>query len=271
MDLCGELNSNYSGICRVVAQRFNLRMDRGSKTVENQSTGGFPGTRWSVVLDAQGENQEALSLICGDYWFPIYTFARRSGYSADDAEDITQGFFHHFVTSDFIQKASESRGRLRSFLLVSFRNYCRQEWRKETAKKRGGDEVQMPIQIDGVMADSRFELEISQQLRPEIEFDRAWAREILARAQLRLEDRYKRLGKQETYRILSPHIGGNEQPYREIALSLGCDAPAARYTIFKMREQFRKCVEETVRDTVQTDEDAAIELAYLQRVFRDEK
>ncbi len=36
---------------------------------------------------------EALERICRDYWYPLYAFARRSGHSADDAKDLTQGFF----------------------------------------------------------------------------------------------------------------------------------------------------------------------------------
>ena len=50
----------------------------------------FTTTHWSVVLEAQGESpaaQEALEKLCRIYWRPIYSFLRRQGISADDAED----------------------------------------------------------------------------------------------------------------------------------------------------------------------------------------
>ena len=58
--------------------------------------GAFTTTHWSVVLEAQGESpaaQEALEKLCRTYWRPIYSFVRRQGAGAEDAEDLTQGFF----------------------------------------------------------------------------------------------------------------------------------------------------------------------------------
>jgi hypothetical protein len=57
----------------------------------------FPVTRWTVVLAAGGtpspESAAALERLCGSYWYPLYAFVRRSGYSPPDAEDLTQEFF----------------------------------------------------------------------------------------------------------------------------------------------------------------------------------
>src|SRR5438093_6180127 len=56
----------------------------------------FTTTQWSVVLDAQGESpsaEEALEKLCRAYWWPLYGFVRRQGYSPEEAQDLTQGFF----------------------------------------------------------------------------------------------------------------------------------------------------------------------------------
>ena len=56
----------------------------------------FTTTQWSVVLNAQGESpsaQEALEKLCRTYWWPLYGFVRRQGYSPEEAQDCTQGFF----------------------------------------------------------------------------------------------------------------------------------------------------------------------------------
>ncbi len=68
---------------------------RPGATGEN-SAAEFATTQWSVVLTAQGESptaREALEKLCNAYWRPLYAFVRRQGYSHEEAEDITQGFF----------------------------------------------------------------------------------------------------------------------------------------------------------------------------------
>jgi hypothetical protein len=37
--------------------------------------------------------REVLAFLCAGYWPPLYSFARRLGYSTEDAHDLTQGYF----------------------------------------------------------------------------------------------------------------------------------------------------------------------------------
>jgi hypothetical protein len=57
----------------------------------------FESTHWSLVRKANNLDSpsalEALSQLCGDYWYPRYAFVRRHGWSPHDADDITQAFF----------------------------------------------------------------------------------------------------------------------------------------------------------------------------------
>jgi RNA polymerase sigma-70 factor (ECF subfamily) len=49
-----------------------------------------------VLLSAQSQapgSRAALSDLCKLYWYPLYAFIRRRGYNAEDAQDLTQGFF----------------------------------------------------------------------------------------------------------------------------------------------------------------------------------
>jgi hypothetical protein len=60
----------------------------------------FVTTHWSVVLTAQGESataDEALGKLCRTYWWPLYGFVRRNGYTPEEAQDLTQGFFALFL------------------------------------------------------------------------------------------------------------------------------------------------------------------------------
>ena len=103
--------------------------------------GGFPATRWTRVVAAVGQGDEAeraLNEICELYWYPLYAFVRRQGKPAEDAQDLTQGFFADLLRSAALQRADREKGRLRSFLLGAMKNYMAYEYRKDMAQKRGG-------------------------------------------------------------------------------------------------------------------------------------
>src|SRR6266478_9741620 len=86
----------------------------------------FHTTRWSViVVAAQSEmpgSRAALSELCAKYWYPLYAFARRRGYVAHDAQDVTQGFSLHLLEHRALHHVHPLKGRFRSFLLASFQN-----------------------------------------------------------------------------------------------------------------------------------------------------
>src|SRR5580765_357157 len=104
--------------------------------------GRFPTTHWSVVLAAADSAApwapEALDELCRTYWGPIYAFVRRQGYNPDDALDLTQGFFARFLERKQVKLADPDRGRLRSFLLVSLKNFLANERAYAQTEKRGG-------------------------------------------------------------------------------------------------------------------------------------
>src|SRR5664279_1516791 len=100
----------------------------------------FNTTHWSVVLTAQGESEiarEALEKLCRTYWWPLYGFVRRSGYGPEEAQDLTQGFFAVFLERRDLDAVRRERGRLRSYLLVSLKNFLAKARRREMTVKRG--------------------------------------------------------------------------------------------------------------------------------------
>src|SRR5260221_14053523 len=86
----------------------------------------FTTTHWSVVLEAQGESpaaHEALEKLCRTYWRPIYGFVRRQGAGAEDAQDLTQGFFALLLERKSLNTVRKEKGRLRSYLLASVKHF----------------------------------------------------------------------------------------------------------------------------------------------------
>src|SRR5262245_16651698 len=102
----------------------------------------FATTHWSVVLAAGDQSspqtEQALSRLCQSYWFPIYAFVRKRGYTPEHAQDLTQEFFAGFLEKNHVAKAARERGRFRCFLMTSVENFLRNENDRARAQKRGG-------------------------------------------------------------------------------------------------------------------------------------
>src|SRR2546429_9149332 len=110
----------------------------GSPAIQSANGGAiaFTTTHWSVVLEAQGESpaaQKALEKLCRTYWRPIYSFVRRQGTGAEDAEDLTQGFFALLLERKDLSTMRKEKGRLRSYLLTSVKNFLTDESRHAMA------------------------------------------------------------------------------------------------------------------------------------------
>jgi len=76
----------------------------------------FTTTQWSVVLNAQSKSpsaQEALEKLCRTYWWPLYGFVRRQGYSPEEAQDLTQGFFALLLERRDFDAVRWEKGQLR--------------------------------------------------------------------------------------------------------------------------------------------------------------
>src|SRR4051812_29598947 len=112
----------------------------------------FAATRWSIVLaagngHARTEARRAMGELAKLYWYPLYAFVRRKGYSAAEAEDLIQSFFARLMEKDVLAVADRNKGKFRSFLLAVLNNFLANEWEKAHAAKRGGEKG--VISLDG--------------------------------------------------------------------------------------------------------------------------
>src|ERR1041384_1085460 len=115
---------------------------------QNEAAVAFTTTHWSVVLEAQSESpaaQEALETLCRTYWRPIYGFVRRQGARTEDAEDLTQGFFALLLERKDLNTVRKEKGRLRSYLFTSVKNFLADEARHAMAAKRGKGQCLIPL------------------------------------------------------------------------------------------------------------------------------
>ena len=225
----------------------------------------FLTTRWSVVLAAGGSQpsaSDALATLCKTYWFPLYAFVRRKGYSLHDAQDLTQSFFSHLLEKQRLASLHPERGRFRSFLLVSLKNFLANEWHRSNASKRGGQTTF--VFIDDEEANRRYGDEPAETISAEQIFDRRWALTLLERVldSLRLE--MSRTGKGAQFEALKFTLTGETgAPYNEIASQLGTSEGALKVFVHRLRERYRSLLREEIAQTVETDAEIDDELRHL--------
>lgn len=227
----------------------------------------FDTTNWSVVLKAgSGDTtgcREALSALCETYWYPVYAFVRRSGASAEDAEDLTQAYFARFLEKRFLDDVRPERGRFRSFLLVSVRNFLHNERDRERAQKRGGG--RSPLPLHGEEGEARYEREPVDAVTPEVLFERAWVRAVLDRALDRLEAESERELRGERFARLRPFLTGDgpEATYAEIAREWGVGDSAVRVAVHRLRRRFGAVLRDEVGRTVEDPAEVEEEIRHL--------
>jgi len=228
--------------------------------------GRFAPTRWSVVVaavDGDAPNvREALEQLCSTYWYPLYAFVRRQGNSAHDAQDLTQGFFAQLLGKERLTAVSREKGKFRSFLLASMKNFLTNEWDRAQAQKRGGGIAL--ISIDDADAERRYHEEPAEQITAEQLFDRRWALTLLEKVMARLGEEMKDAGKAEQFDALKFCLTGQTgAAYSEIARRLGKTEGALKVTIHRLRDRYRTLLRAEIADAVGSDAEVDEELRQL--------
>ena len=189
--------------------------------------------------------------------------ARRLAGSADEAEDLTQGFFVHLLEKDAIAKATPDRGRFRAFLLTAMKNFVSNERDKGRAKKRGGG--QNVLSLDFAVGESRCQIQPSCEVTPETIFERRWVLTLLDQVLDRLRKELVESGKDAQFEKLKGALAGEmTQPdYEQAAVALGMTTAAVTQTAYRMRKRYRELFRQEVARTVETDADVDDEIGRL--------
>ena len=232
----------------------------------------FPPTRWTLVCRVQSgsgaDAARAMEELCRQYWYPIYAFARRSGFSPHDAEDLTQAFFQRLIVSETIHAAQREKGRLRSFMLGLLKRVIANHVRHAHRGKRGGSPA-ATLSLDEVDAEQRYAHEPADVRDPDTLFDRAWAEGVLESAERRLRADFARADNLETFVQLREFLplGDNATPYTEVASKLSIAEGTLRLQIHRMRKRYGALIEEEIAQTVDDAGEVKAELDHLMTVI----
>ncbi len=233
---------------------------------------GFATTRWSIVIAAGHRSdaaaEAALAGLCEVYWVPLYEFARRRGYSAADAGDVTQGFFTQLLEKNYLQSADPERGRFRAFLLTAFKRFLSKEHDHNHALKRGGGLSLVSLDLE--RAESQCRIEPIDDRTPESLFERRWAITLLDRVLHLLDEEYSRKGKQQFFTMCRGSLTGLgiEEQYASIAAACGMTEPAVKVAVHRMRARYRELLLAEIAQTVSSESEIEDELRALMHAVR---
>ncbi len=216
----------------------------------------FPPTEWTWLLH-HPRREAVLAELCRKYWKPVYCYLRSMGLGNEEAKDLAQGFFTDKVLGqDLVQKADREKGRFRSFLLRSVHNYA-------ISVKRGDKPHQSlpPDEEDARMADA-----------PEVEFNRAWADQLLHEVLDELEQECRQRDKLKHWRlfqewILEPEIEAT-RAMSEVCLKHGvADVSIAYHMIENVKRRFRALLRDRLSALAASEQDIEAEIREFIEAF----
>ena len=230
--------------------------------------GFFTTTRWTMVRAAGASAAEALETLCAAYWFPLYAYVRRHGFSKEDAEDLTQAFFAKLLERQDFSGLKQENGRFRAFLLAALKNFLSNERDRAGRLKRGGNITH--FSLDWQSADTQFQIADGGQVPPDAAYDREWAVALLERVISKLREEAVVDGKAARFDSLKSYltVGKGEIPYASAAEELAMDVGAVRLAVHRLRKRYREFLRNEVADTLSDSAMVDEELAVLLGAFR---
>jgi len=230
--------------------------------------GVFATTNWSAVVcagaDTTTESLEALDRLCRLYWQPLYYFVRRRGYSEQDAQDLTQGFFARLLEKRSIGVADRERGRFRTFLLTSLENYLANEWDRAHRQKRGGGQQFLSLE-NTENAEASYQHLPADKATPSQLYDRRWAQAVLETVLRRLREEFEQRDGSGRFEVLMQFLftDRGEVSYVHAAARVGLSESATKSAIYRLRQRYGAVFAEEIADTVARPEEVDEEIREL--------
>lgn len=214
----------------------------------NEASGSwFGNTDWWVVRKAgrvdDPEADPARSILCREYWNPVFHQVLRSGYGWHDAQDLTQEFFSRLLKQNSLRTATREKGKFRSFLLTLLKRFLADQRDREQCQKRGGGA--QVISLNEGDTEFRRRNEPASQLDPEMICERQWVESLLEQAIAQLKQECETSGKAEVFRHLRPLITEDgDVSYAATAASLQMREATVRVMVHRLRRRLGKLLGE---------------------------
>jgi RNA polymerase sigma factor (sigma-70 family) len=226
----------------------------------------FPATRWSVIdavkSEDPAEQARALDTLFAAYWKPLYKYVRlRWNRPAEDAQDLTQGFFAEMLERKLLAKYDPAKSRLRTYLRLCVDSFVMNQEKAARRQKRGGYATHVALDFqaaEGELAGATIDAaSIPSPESLEEFFEKEWVRSLFT---LAVEDLRKLCAERErerTFRIFEDYdlSGDPETSYDKLAA--GYEIPVSEVTnaLSWARREFRRIALERLREICGSDEE----------------
>jgi len=256
-------------------------MKRDDMTDMGGTGQAFLTTHWSIIENVgtskDDKNLALISLLLEKYWKPVYCYLRRKGHDNEQAKDLTQGFFHEVVLGrSLIQKADQSKGRFRSFLLIALNRYLITAKTEQSAQKRIPKSKLVPLDVKD-LPELR---QAASELTPEDSYNYAWVSSLLEQVLQEVESKCHEDGKTVHWhifhdRVLEPIMYKTYPPsMKEMCRKYAVESEAkASNMMVTVKRRFQTILRNHLRSLVvsedQVDEELAEIMRFLPKIAQD--
>ena len=223
---------------------------------------GFPTTRRSAVLAVRsGEPAErdwALETIVAAYWRPVYKYLRLKWKEpAEDARDLTQGFFARAMEKGFFEGYDSSRARFRTYLRACLDGFVQNVRKFAARQKRSPGEPLLSLDFESADGELRRH-DVPDSLGLEEYFRREWIRSLFAGAVERLRSELESRGKAAVFGLFETYDleeGKTTRSYADIAGELSMSVTQVTNALALARREFRRILLEDLRAITGSEEE----------------
>jgi RNA polymerase sigma factor (sigma-70 family) len=226
----------------------------------------FPVTRWSVIdavkSEDPAEQTRALDTLFAAYRKPVYKYVRlRWDRPAEDAQDLTQGFFAEMLERHSLAKYDPARSRLRTYLRLCVDSFVMNQEKAARRQKRGGNATHVALDFqaaEGELAGAAIDpASIPSPESLEEFFEKEWVKSLFA---LAVEDLRKFCSERErdrTFRLFEEYdlSGDAEISYENLAAEYAIPVTGVTNALSWARREFRRIALERLREICGSDEE----------------
>lgn len=234
----------------------------------------FLTTHWSLIENirtSEDKDRALIGLLIERYWKPVYFYLRRKGYDNEKTKDLTQGFFHEIVLNrNLVQRADQSKGRFRSFLLHALEQYFIDVRHKQAARKRIPKEKLVSLNV----VEPPILPQAVSQLAPEDSYNYGWMsallNQVLSEVRTRCYEQVMEIHWKVFYdRIVQPILQNVAPPsLADVCQKYGVqDQKKASNMAITVKRRFQAALKEYVRSTVASEREMDEELGEIMQFF----
>jgi RNA polymerase sigma factor (sigma-70 family) len=247
-------------------ENYNVRIRTLSDEKSNQSGDRFPLTRWSVIDAARSgdetERVRAMDTLCASYWKPVYKYVRlRWNRQAEDAQDLTQGFFSMVIERALLEKYDPARSRLRTYLRMCVDSFVMNEEKAAKRVKRGGNVSHVALDFTGAEEElGGAAMDAAAIPSPEsLEefFEKEWVRGLFEMAVEDLRKHCEAGDRERTFRLFEEYdlSGDDTITYDKLATEFGIPVTDVTNALAWARREFRRGALERLREICGSEEE----------------